>query len=377
MSRFDDDMSPFRDEPVFRALTGPATPDELAGEAEARAAFRAAGSAGPRRRLAVKMGASGAAAAAVVALTGGAAAAYTAVLPSPVQQTLHEAFGPLGVPAPQPHRHAKPVATPSPTPSQAAAPTPAPVSPAATARTDTSPPSTPARSASAEPTIAVSPTTTTTLPVIALTPSATPTPTTSPSGRPPLPGATLLITTSDTEVDVGDAVTISGTLTDETGTPVASRQIVLAEHLVGEPGWNRIDEVATNDAGEVSFTVPDLEHNAHFALRAGGHVHSNVVSVGVDPTITTAVATPAADASDTTVTVTVVGAEAGDAVTLDRGGRHPTARTAELTTTGQATFTVPVPRDHPVTYRVLVHRTHAHLAKAALVEVPSRAQPAP
>jgi hypothetical protein len=42
VSSDDDDLTPWQDEPVLRALTGPGSDDELAGEAEALAAFRAA-----------------------------------------------------------------------------------------------------------------------------------------------------------------------------------------------------------------------------------------------------------------------------------------------------------------------------------------------
>jgi hypothetical protein len=367
MSRFDDDLSPFRDDPVFQALTGPATPDELAGEASAVAAYRAANAGRPRRRIAMRVGTSGAVAAVAVALSAGAAAAYTAVLPTPVQDTLHDAFGTLGVPAPLHHRHAQGAAaetTTSPEP-----PGPAAVvasSPAPTGRPSPQPSS---GTPSALPTASASPTATT-LPVVAITPTSSPTPSMSPSGQPPLPGASLVITTDESEVSFGTAVAIAGKLTDQQGVPVVGREVALVEHLVGEPGWNKVgDEAATGADGQVSFAVPPLDHNARFALHAGGHVHSSVVTVSVDPTITTAVATPAADASETTVTVTVVGAEEGDVVLLDRLGRHPMTRTADLSTTGQATFTVPVPIEHRVRYRIAVRPTDAHKARFAVVTV--------
>jgi hypothetical protein len=186
-----------------------------------------------------------------------------------------------------------------------------------------------------------------------------------------------MITTNESDVDFGTPVTITGTLTDETGAPVVGRDIALVEHLVGQPGWSKVgDDVATADDGHVSFTVPPLDHNARFALDAGGHVHSSVVTVTVDPAITAAVATPAADASETTVSVTVVGAEAGDVVVLDRLGRHPMTRTADIGTTGQATFTVPVPLEHLVRYRIAVRPTEAHAARFAVVTVSPPGQPA-
>jgi hypothetical protein len=187
----------------------------------------------------------------------------------------------------------------------------------------------------------------------------------------------LTIVTSDTEVPSDAPITISGTLTDATGTPVSSREIALVEHLVGEPGWSKVpgDEATTGADGQVSFTVPGLNHTARFALHAGGHVHSNVIRVAVDPTITAVVATPAVDASETTVTVTVVGAEPGDLVILAREGRHRMTRTAGLSTTGEATFTVPVPQRHDVAYRVVVHHTDAHTAKVVVIRVSPPEQP--
>jgi hypothetical protein len=165
-------------------------------------------------------------------------------------------------------------------------------------------------------------------------------------------------------------------LTDEMGAAVVDRQIALVEHLTGQPGWAKVgDDLATGADGQVSFTVPALAQNARFDLRAGGHVRSSVVTVVVDPTITTAVVTPAADASETTVTVTVVGAEVGDLVILKREGRHPSTRTADLSTTGQATFTVPLPFKHEVHYRVVVRHTEAHRAALAVVTVSPPGQP--
>ena len=42
MSGHDDDLSPWNDDPLVRALRGPGTGDELASEDEFMAAFRAA-----------------------------------------------------------------------------------------------------------------------------------------------------------------------------------------------------------------------------------------------------------------------------------------------------------------------------------------------
>ena len=99
MSRRDDDLSPFRDDPVFRALTAPGRPDELAADAEVLAAFRSTNASRPIRRFAARIGTSGGVAVVAVALSGSVAAAYTAALPAPLQQIVHDAAGPIGVPA--------------------------------------------------------------------------------------------------------------------------------------------------------------------------------------------------------------------------------------------------------------------------------------
>src|SRR5580704_2075705 len=108
MSPYDDDLSGFENDPVFRALTGPATDAELSGEAAALAAFRTANGATPHRRFAARIGAGGAIVTAVVALTGGvAAAAYSNALPHSVQNFAHTVAGPFGVPQKHVHHHPK------------------------------------------------------------------------------------------------------------------------------------------------------------------------------------------------------------------------------------------------------------------------------
>jgi hypothetical protein len=183
--------------------------------------------------------------------------------------------------------------------------------------------------------------------------------------RPPLPGATLDITPSAIRLHAGESVTISGQLLTATGTPVVDREVALVDHFPGQPGWKRFEALPTTITGDVSFTVPDLVRNARFALRAGGRVHSTIVHVAVMPTITPSVAQAEDGARTTTVTVTVVGAQTGDVVVLNRYGTHRITRIAELGATGQATFTIPVPLQRTVHYRLFVRRTAAHTAAGA------------
>lgn len=107
-----------REDRLVRALTAPGTPQELAGEEAALAAFRTAVAARrpfgrARLRLAAGTGISAVTVAAV--LSGGmvTAAAYTARLPDPVQRVAHHLLHHVGVPAPRSDRH---VVVPAPAP---------------------------------------------------------------------------------------------------------------------------------------------------------------------------------------------------------------------------------------------------------------------
>ena len=93
MTGHDDDLSPWNDDPLVRALRGPGTADELASRDEFMAAFRAAPAArrptpigsGRLRRAGRRLGGGGTAVVAAIALGAGAAAAaaYTQNLPDP------------------------------------------------------------------------------------------------------------------------------------------------------------------------------------------------------------------------------------------------------------------------------------------------------
>jgi hypothetical protein len=95
---------------LLRTAAAPATPDELAGERQAVAAFATAARAArerrpaPRRRrtLLRRIGVVKLAALVLLVLGGTAFAARTGSLPAPVQQGAHSLFSPLGVPAPDP-----------------------------------------------------------------------------------------------------------------------------------------------------------------------------------------------------------------------------------------------------------------------------------
>src|SRR4051812_26798120 len=105
MRHRDDDLSPFREDPVVKALTAPATEAELAGEADALAAFRGEAPATPRRRRSGARVATGATVAVLtLGVSGGVAAAYTANLPDSWQEKVYKQFHSIGVPAPKHHK---------------------------------------------------------------------------------------------------------------------------------------------------------------------------------------------------------------------------------------------------------------------------------
>ena len=95
-----DDLAPWADDDLVRALRAPGTATELADQERYVAAFRETRGSTVRslpRRAAGRLGAGGTAVVVTVALTSGVAAAYTGRLPDPVQQIAHSV---IGAPAP-------------------------------------------------------------------------------------------------------------------------------------------------------------------------------------------------------------------------------------------------------------------------------------
>jgi hypothetical protein len=368
MRHGDDDLSPFRDEPVFQALTGPATEAELAGEADAVAAFREAAPERPKRRSAARVAAGSSAAIVTLALSGGVAAAYTAELPTSWQNTLHKHLHALDIPAkkskPSPPAAlpsaAPPVVVPDTTPTPRAVVT-HPASPKPHA-TPTAVPSTPV----------VSPSASSSVPVVVTTPPSSPaaTPAATQPATPAAASGLTMTVSPGTHVTVGTELTVNGQLRAADGSPVAGHRIVLAEHLVGERGWHRVGgPLETSASGQVTFSVPAVQHNLRLVLRAGKHVHSTPQQVVVIPIINVRVAPTSSGAQSTTVTVSVEGGEPGDVVTIRRLG---TGSGVQGTLDGSltATFTVPVSQQRVIHYRAFVPRTKAHGAHALAFYVP-------
>ncbi|MGN6472588.1 MAG: hypothetical protein ACTHK4_02930 [Mycobacteriales bacterium] len=372
MRHRDDDLSPFRDDPVFNALTGPATEAELAGEAEAVSAFHAAVPVRRRRRSAARVAAGSSAAVVALGLSGGVAAAYTAELPHSWQTSLHKHLPALDIPAPHKSKPHPPAALATPPPSVA------PVTPATptTAPTGGGTPK-PHHTSTSQPSPKVSPTATPSVAVVvpssssSSSPTATPSPTATQT-QPPVAGASLTMSISPgNRVTVGTSLTVNGKLVADDGSAIANHRVVLAQRIVGQSGWQRVGgPLRTSSSGEVSFSVPSLQRNVRLVMRAHRHLRSTVQEVVVVPVIHVQVAPSAAGASSTTVSVSVTGGEPGDVVVVRQIGVRGRGQQATLDGSGSATFTVPVSQTRAIHYRVGVRRTTAHSAHSLPFYVP-------
>lgn len=374
MRHHDDDLSPFRDDPVVQALTGPATEAELAGEADAVAAYRdAVPASAQRRRSAARVATGSAVAVVTLAVSGGVAAAYTASFPDSWQQKLHTEFHAIGVPAPKHHKSTPPRPTSPAVAAPAPSLTPVPAPPHTGAGTP-QPRSTPTTVSSSATT--PSPASTPSLPVAIPTPTVsspeTPTPTPTPTeSRPPVAGGQIQISVAPgTRVAVGTQLTVSGKLTAADGTAIANRRVVLVDRVVGETGRQRVGSARTDASGEVTISGPSVQRNLRLLLRAGRGVRSQVERVVVVPLIHVEVPATPAGATAVTVSVAVSGAQAGDVVIL-RGPGARDGRRGTLDGSLATTFTVPVSQTSALHYRVFVPRTNAHAAHALAFYVPA------
>ena len=375
MRHRDDDLAKFRSDPVVEALTGPASANELAGEADAVAAYREAVSTTvpPQRgRSAARVVTGTTVAVLVLGVSGGVAAAYTAQLPDSWQQKLHDEVPALHIPAPH-HHKSIPSTLPTPAttsiPSFVPTPTPAPTVTGGKPTAHSTP--------TASTTVATSlPTATSSVPVVLPSPTATasttatPTPTSTSTAPPVVAGGQLQIrVTPGTKVPVGTALSVSGKLADADGNAVANRRVVLIERVPGEAGRHRIGSGRTSATGEVSISGPTAQRNLRLVLRAG-HVHSPVQRVVVIPTLHVQVPATPAGATSVTVSVSVSGGQAGDVVVVRGPGAHD-ARRATLDSSLQASFTLPVSQTQNVHYRAFVLRTKAHAAHSLPFYVPA------
>jgi hypothetical protein len=371
MRHRDDDLSPFREDPVVKALSAPGTPAELAGEAEAVAAYREAVAAPvpmQRRRSAARVATGGTVAVLVLGLSGGVAAAYTNNLPDSWQKTVYKQFHSIGVPSPKPAKPAPPAAlpptTPAPAPVQSSAPTPA------HTVGKSEPHASPSPSATK---VTASPSPTASVPVVVPTPTVSTSPTASPtptSSEPPpaVDRGRLQIQVSAARVSAGAALTVTGTLTDPGGNPIANRHVALIEHIVGEPGRHRVGSGTTSSAGQVTIDSPPAQRNMRLVLRSG-RIHSPAQRVVVTPILHVEVPATPVGATALTIVVSVSGALPGDVVVIRGHGDGP-GQQASLSSSLQATFTLPVSQSRQLHYRAVVERTRSHAAHSLKFYVP-------
>ena len=392
-----DDLDAFRDDPVVRALTGPATADELAGEEQMLAAFRATPRARSRRRFVGRFGTGAGAIVVVLGLSGGVAAAYSQALPAPVQDAVHAFLGPIGVPAAAAARHVAGGAHrghgnshSGTTSGGGAAVVPMPASPSATtapaavaATTSPRPTHRANRSASGRPTpSATGPTATPTpssptgpTPTGTTSPTASPTATPTPSQTPTYGDPktwTLSGSSSVNRVLVHGGVGISGRLVTADGSPIPNHWVALSAHVPGTNETRRIWVGNTDDEGAFSTYVSGLNHTTVFLVHAGHGVHSGPVRVVVVPTLATS-QTATSDGTGWDVTVTSDGADPGDTVVLLRreNGSWVQVGSGQLDSSGETVFRVPKPASREVHYRVRLEPTEDHARAMTSFTAPS------
>ncbi len=363
-----DQQDRWGDDPVSRALRAPGTPEELAGEAEYVAMFRAVSTPVPAGvRTGRSLGRVGVAAATVMAtvvLTGGvAAAAYTRTLPGPVQEIAHGVLGPIGVPAPPAQRReASPsktrgVTPPTHRPTPAATPTPRPTKPATA---DPSPESRPAATATAPVPMATEPAPSATTPVTP-SPTAPPEPdaTTPP---PPLPLPVVTATVSSNRVPWQETATVTGRVATEDGSPLRRRVVTLLGRAPGDTAWQVLARARADRYGTVRLSTT-IETTTRLVLRSGRGVRSAPMRVVMLPSVSAWATT---STTGTRIRVATSGGQPGDTVTLLRrlNGQLVPVTTTTLDAQGRALLTLPTSGER---LRVRLDRTRQHAAVATRV----------
>ena len=359
MSGHDDDLSPWNDDPLVRALRGPGTGDELASEDEFMTAFRAAQPAAPTpigsgrlRRAGRRLGGGGTAVVAAIALGAGAAAAaaYTQNLPDPVQRAVHDVLGPVGVPAPEPDRE-----NASREPAAATGPSGEPSSDSSPTDTPGSAGESPSDSPSGAPTSAPSdPSSESPSDSPSETPTEAPSPTPTETPAAPAPSSVSLAGTSH-RAGPDEQVPLTGTVSAVDTAPVPGQQVTLLQRVDGS--WVSVGSATSDDTGSVTVAAPALVRTSAFRL-AVGDLTSAPWRVVLVPTLEVA-ARP--ESGSTALAVAARGGQQGDRVELLR--RRPgddvlVARSrlaADLTTT----FRVASPR-RKVAYVARLPRTRSH-----------------
>jgi hypothetical protein len=330
-----------------RTLRAPATPAELAREADYLAMFAAnAPAGGTVRRFAGRIGLGATSAITTVVLTAGVAAAYTGALPDPVQRIAHGVLGHVGVPAPDRDQHPQAAVGPHHPASGHVIVLPRP--------TD-------------RPTVSD-----TRLPGEHRPPSGEP----SPTGGKPTSSATastsvptsLTLAVASHRAVAGSTVTVTGMLTDAAGQAVRDHVVRLVTRTATQP-WTVVATARTGVDGSVALSVTAITENTDLRLRAGARVASTIGRVVVVPVLTAAVATAG---TTTTIDLTCLGGQAGDQVEVLRRFSTGLVRiaTLRLGADGSVTLSRSTPR-RPVALVFRLPATGRHAGAHLDVEVPA------
>jgi hypothetical protein len=356
-------------EQLLMTLASGATPDELSGEQQALAMFRANihppavgpawfGAGGPAtapratpddmpagvnhptrllRRPSAPRFRLRLAAAAVVLIGGLAAAAYTAVLPAPVQHIAYQAFHILGVPD---SHHSRGTASHRSGSHNHSAPGPG-AAPGRSSR-----PASPGRSPSASP-----------------RPSAGSSSSPSParSGSAPAGAASLTASASASQIPAGSSVTIDGQLS-RSGKPLPGVTVRLWERTLRHPAWRLIGQARSSAHGGVAI-LAGLTTDARFRLTDPDGGPSNAVTVTVVPKVAVSLTQGARGVKDFLHVATVY-ARPGDTVVMEgnQNGTWVAIREQVLNARGRTTFTLGARRYKGVELRVMLEATGWHAA---------------
>lgn len=366
-----DDLAPWADDDLVRALRAPGTATELADQDRYVAAFRDAGRSNVRslpRRAAGRLGAGGTAVVVTVALTSGVAAAYTGHLPDPVQQIAHTV---IGAPAPDVAGRHHPDAS-GPKGGPLATRSASPGAPSSTSPTDGTTGGSTSPATGGSPSPGSSPTGNDHHgqgPSTAPGPSGGPSsaPTTSPTSSSGSPASAMSMSAPAHRVGLGQTITLTGLVTDATGAALPGHAVVLQAR--GPRHWRAVVETTTDSTGVASATTPAVTRSARYRWRADRGVTSTPWLVRMVPTLTLT-----ADIGGTTTTIipSAQGAAPGDRVQVFRhiAGRTTVVRRARLDAAGTAQIPVATPRRR-ATYVVRLLPTKRHAAvRARVVVVP-------
>ena len=270
-----------------------------------------------------------AAAVTLAAAAGFAVAAYTAALPTPLQQAAYQMLRFAGVPA---AHHSKPAAS-SPSP----------------------PGNTRGQGPSSKP-----------------GPSASASPQPSSSAPVSLTGqASLSLSVTSGRIVAGKNDTFTGQLTDKSG-GIAGASVNLLERVAGQRAWHQAGTSTTGANGTAAITAPDLTVNAAFRLSGPDGTMSRPVLVIVIPPVSAEVSGSGAMASKITASSPL--AAPGDTVVLQiLSGKHwMNLQLAKLNGARQAQFMVRSRLMHR-RYQVVLMPTASHgLSVSNAVMVPPR-----